>query len=200
MSEGVPAPKNRQLSKLSWLEFALNPFPDLFGGPPGGVSTKVKDALLRKPLSDRQIAVVYNYMTRTDHDVMGGAFGFASYGGRINAVTPGATASAKRSSIFDMACNAGWMDPAEEKKHLTWVRAFYRELFAESGGVPVPGEAYDGAFINHPDIDLADPALNKSGVSWSTFYYRENYPRLQRIKGKYDPKNIFRHPLSIQGT
>jgi len=199
LSEGAAPPKNRQVSKLSWLDFALNPFPDLFGGPPGGVSTKVKDALLKRPLSDRQIAVVYDYMTRTDHDVMGGAFGFASYGGRINAVAPGATASAQRSSIFDMACNAGWLDPAEEKKSLDWVRAFYRELFADSGGVPVPGNAYDGAFINHPDIDLADPSLNKSGVSWSTFYYRENYPRLRKIKGKYDPKNVFRHPLSIQG-
>ena len=38
------------------------------------------------------------------------------------------------------------------------------------------------------------------GVPRSTFYYRDNYPRLQQIKGKYDPKNIFRHPLSIQGT
>jgi hypothetical protein len=199
LSEGVAAPKNRQVSTLSWLEFALNPFPDLFGVPPGGVSSKVKDALLKQPLSDRQIGVVYNYMTRTDYDVMGGAFGFASYGGRINVVTPEATASAQRSSIFDMACNAGWVDPADEKKSLDWVRAFYRELFAESGGVPVPGEAYDGAFINHPDIDLADPALNKSGVSWSTLYYRENYPLLQQIKGKYDPKNVFRHPLSILG-
>jgi aclacinomycin oxidase len=98
-----------------------------------------------------------------------------------------------------MACNAGWMDPGEEAKSLAWVRAFYRELFSESGGVPVPGEAYDGAFINHPDMDLADPNLNTSGVAWSTLYYKENYPRLQQIKAKYDPKNVFRHSLSIQG-
>jgi hypothetical protein len=199
LDQGVGTPKNKQVAKLSWLEFALNPFPDLFGMPPGGVSTKVKDALLKKPLDDRQIAVVHNYMTRTDYDVMGGAFGFASYGGRINAVAPSATASAQRSSIFDMACNAGWMDPGEEAKSLAWVRAFYRELFSESGGVPAPGEAYDGAFINHPDMDLADPSLNTSGVTWSTLYYKENYPRLQRIKAKYDPKNVFRHSLSIQG-
>ena len=37
-----------------------------------------------------------------------------------------------------------------------------------------PGEAYDGAFINHPDTDLADPALNTSGVPWHTLYYRDN--------------------------
>ena len=57
---------------MSWLEFALNPFPDLFAAPPGGVSAKVKDALLNKRLTDRQIGVAYDYLTRTDHDVMGG--------------------------------------------------------------------------------------------------------------------------------
>jgi hypothetical protein len=198
LSAGVSAPQNVEIKNMPWLDFALNPLPDLFAGPPGGVGVKVKDALLKKRLTDRQIAVVHDYMTRGDYDIMGGAFGFASYGGRINAVAPDATATARRSAIFDMACNAGWTDPAEEEKSLTWVRAFYRELFADSGGVPVPGETYDGAFINHPDVDLADPGMNTSGVAWSTLYYGENYPRLQRIKAKYDPKNVFRHSLSIR--
>jgi hypothetical protein len=95
-----------------------------------------------------------------------------------------ATASAQRGSILDIACTTGWLDPQEEAKNLAWVRSFYGELFAESGGVPVPGEAYDGTFINHPDTDLADPALNTSGVPWHTLYYQASYPRLQRIKAR----------------
>jgi FAD/FMN-containing dehydrogenase len=35
----------------------------------------VKDALLRKRFTDRQIAVAYDYLTRTDHDVIGGMLG-----------------------------------------------------------------------------------------------------------------------------
>ncbi len=198
LSEGIPAPQNRELARMSWLEFTLNPFPDLFGMPPGGVRVKVKDALLKKRFTDRQIAVAYDYMTRSDYDVMGGALGFATYGGRINTLAPEATASAQRTSIIDMACNTGWIDPQEEEKNLTWVRAFYRDLFTESGGVPVPGDAYDGTFINHPDTDLADPALNTSGVPWYTLYYKENYPRLQRIKARWDPRDAFRHALSIR--
>ncbi|HEX6533444.1 MAG TPA: BBE domain-containing protein [Gemmatimonadaceae bacterium] len=198
LSEGIGGPKARELARMSWLEFALNPFPDLFAAPPGGVSVKVKDALLRTRLADRQIEVAYDWLTRTDHDIMGGMLGFATYGGRINTVPPDATASAQRGAILDMACTTGWLDPREEEKNLSWVRTFYRELFAASGGVPVPGEAYDGALINHPDTDLADPALNSSGVPWHTLYYKANYPRLQRIKERWDPRNVFRHALSIR--
>ena len=197
ISEGIRAPHGRELATMSWLEFALAPFPDLFGMPPGGVSVKVKDALLKRRFTDRQIGVAYDYLTRTDADVMGGLLGLATYGGRINTVATDATAAAQRESILDIACTTGWMDPRDEAKNLTWVRDFYRDLFAETGGVPVPGDAYDGAFINHPDIDLADPALNASGVPWQTLYYKQNYRRLQRVKTRWDPRNIFRHGLSI---
>jgi hypothetical protein len=198
LGEGIGAPAGRKSARMSWLEFALNPFPELFAAPPGGVSAKVKDALLRKRFTDRQIDVAYNYLTRADHDVMGGMLGLATYGGRINTVAPDATASAQRDSILDIACTTGWLDPQEEAKNLTWVRAFYRDLFVDSGGVPIPGDAYDGAFINHPDVDLADPAMNSSGVPWYTLYYKANYPRLQQIKARWDPRDVFRHALSIR--
>jgi hypothetical protein len=198
LSDGVLAPHGREIITMSWLDFALNPLPDLFAGPPGGVSVKVKDAMLKKRLTDSQIGIAYDYLTRTDHEIMGGMLGFATYGGRVNTVARDATASAQRNTILDMACTTGWLDPREAEKNLAWVRAFYRELFAESGGVPVPGAAYDGAFINHPDVDLGDVSLNTSGVPWYTLYYHDNYPRLQRVKARWDPLNVFRHALSIQ--
>ena len=198
LGEGLGAPGVPGLSRMSWLEFALNPFPDMFAMPPGGVSAKVKDALLRKRFTDRQIGVMYDYLTRSDHDVMGGMLGMATYGGRINTVASDATASAQRDAILDTACNAGWLDAREEPKNLAWVRAFYRDLFAESGGVPVPGDAYEGALINHPDTDLADPALNTSGVPWYTLYYKANYPRLRQVKARWDPRDVFRHALSVR--
>jgi aclacinomycin oxidase len=198
VSDGIAAPQERKTATLSWLDFALNPFPELFGAPEGGVSTKAKDALLKRRLTDRQVAVAYEYLTRTDYDIMGGMLGFATYGGRVNAVAPDATASAGRNAIFDIACNTGWLDAREEAMNLAWAREFYRDLFAETGGVPLPGEAYDGALINHPDVDLADPEWNTSGVPWHTIYYQANYPRLQRVKARWDPRNVFHHGLSVQ--
>jgi hypothetical protein len=198
LADGVGSPPAPELTRMLWLAFALDPFPDLFAAPPGGVSVKVKDALLRRRFSDRQLEVAWDYLTRDDHDVMGGMLGLATYGGRVNTVARDATASAQRSAILDIACTTGWLDPAEEARNLRWVRAFYHELFRETGGVPVPDEACDGALINHPDTDLADPEWNRSGVPWHTIYYQDNYPRLQRVKARWDPGNVFRHALSIR--
>ena len=198
LGDGWSSAPERGLAQMSWLDFALDPFPDLFASPPGGVSVKVKDAMLRRRLAQRQVDVVHHYLTRTDHDIMGGMLGLATYGGRVNSVGPHDTAAPQRNAILDIACNTGWIDPSESAKNLRWVREFYRELFADTGGVPVPGAAYDGALINHPDTDLADPAWNTSGMPWHTLYYQGNYARLQRAKEEWDPRNIFHHALSIR--
>ncbi|WP_242344962.1 FAD-binding oxidoreductase [Anaeromyxobacter terrae] len=199
LNQAVGAPCTRQLETSSWLRFALNPFPELFRVPGAeNASFKIKDAFLRRRFTDRQIQVAHHHLTRTDVDVPGGMLGLATYGGKVNTVAPDATASAQRDSILTTACNAGWMDPRDEERNLGWVRALYWELFADSGGVPAPGEVADGAFINHPDADLADPRWNTSGIPWHTLYYKGNYPRLQRVKARWDPRDVFRHPLSIR--
>src|SRR6185312_14993594 len=119
------SPAKRDVARMSWLEFALRPFPDLFEMPPGGVSSKVKDALLRRRLTDRQTATAYAHLVRDDVDVMGGMLGLATYGGRVNTVAADATASAHRHAILDIACSAGWMDPRDGAANLSWARAFY---------------------------------------------------------------------------
>jgi aclacinomycin oxidase len=196
--DGLDVPHTRAVESSSWLAFALNPFPEIFGVGTGNVLFKGKDAFLRKRFTNRQLEVAHDYLRRTDHDVPGGMLGLATYGGKVNTVAPDATASAQRDSFLSTACAAGWPEPGDEVRALAWVRAFYRDLFADTGGVPVPGEACDGAMINHPDVDLADPELNTSGVPWHTLYYKDNYPRLQGVKRRWDPRNVFHHALSIR--
>jgi FAD/FMN-containing dehydrogenase len=202
VGEGVGAAHTRHAETMSWLAFALNPFPDLFAIGPGGTSAsaakmKIKDALLRKRLTDRQVAVAYQYLTREGVDV-GGGIGLATYGGRVNTKPPDATAASQRSAILDTAYTAGWMKSQDEERSLAWVRALYRDVFADTGGVPAPGQSNDGSLITHPDADLADPLLNKSDVPWHAIYYKDNYARLQRIKARWDPRNVFHHALSVR--
>jgi hypothetical protein len=200
VNDGVGVACTRAVEWSSWLAFALDPFPELFGGVAAGALFKGKDAFLRKGFTDHQIAIAHHFLTRSDHDVPGGMLGLATYGGKVNSVEPAATASAQRSSILTSSHAVGWGDPREEARCLSWVRAFYGEMFADTGGVPVPGERCDGAMINHPDVDLADPEWNLSGVPWHFLYYKDNYARLQQIKARWDPTNVFCHALSIRPT
>jgi aclacinomycin oxidase len=120
-----------------------------------------------------------------------------SYGGQINALPPAAGANPHRDSILLTDLVTYWSDPATDDQHVAWARGFYSDLYAGSGGVPAPGPATDGTYINYPDIDLTDPAINTSGVPWSALYFGDNYPRLRRVKADYDPTDAFRHQLSI---
>ncbi|KAF9038014.1 glucooligosaccharide oxidase [Panaeolus papilionaceus] len=46
-----------------------------------------------------------------------------------------------------------------------------------------------GAYMNYPDDRLKD---------WQRRYYGSHYPRLQNLKAFYDPKDLFKFPLSIE--
>jgi aclacinomycin oxidase len=196
INDGVGVHGTHEAQRRTWLSHVFNPFPGIPMGEEDA-TFKLKDALLRKRYSDAQLAVAYQHLTRTDVDLAGGSLGMTTYGGQTNAVAPDATASFHRDAILTTSCSAGWVDPHDEGKCLEWVRRFYAELFASTGGVPF-GKAAAGALVNHADADLADPALNTSGVPFSAIYYGENYPRLQRIKSRWDPLNVFRHALSIR--
>ena len=159
---------------------------------------KNKAGYLRRGFSDEQIATIHRYLTSTDYDNPMGCLVVTGFGGQVNAVAPDATAVAQRDSILKASYSTGaWTDPADDERHLAWVRAYYRDVYAHSGGVPVPDAIGDGSYIGYPDADLADPAWNESGVEWSALYFKDNYPRLQRAKQAYDPLDVFHHGLSV---
>jgi aclacinomycin oxidase len=160
--------------------------------------SKDKAANLRKGYSDSQIATIYRHLTDPEPTNAGAAFTMSGYGGKINAVAPGATATADRDSVLRAYFTGGrWNAAADDAKNIKWIRELYRDVYSETGGVPVPNAINAGGYINYADADLADPAWNTSGTSWGELYFKSNYPRLQQIKKRYDPQNVFRHALSI---
>jgi hypothetical protein len=160
---------------------------------------KGKSAYLRRRFTDAQIDTAYKHLNSTNHNNETAMVWLLSYGAKVNTVAPSATALAQRDSVLKAIFLASWADPSPEaaQANIGWLREFYKEMYAHTGGVPVPDEVSDGAYINYPDIDLADPQWNTSGVPWHTLYYKDNYPRLQQVKARWDPKNIFHHALSI---
>ncbi|MEU6405191.1 FAD-binding protein [Streptomyces sp. NPDC046985] len=160
---------------------------------------KDKSGNFRKGLTAYQRQVVYRYLTDPAQSNPTSCVVVAGYGGKVNTVLPEATATAQRDSILKVVYSAGvWLSEEEDEAALAWMRRFYRDVYARSGGVPVPDEVNDGAYIGYPDVDLADPAWNTSGVPWQRIYYGDNYSRLQHVKRRYDPRDVFRHRLSIE--
>ncbi|MFD9738231.1 FAD-binding oxidoreductase [Umezawaea sp. NPDC059074] len=195
LNDGVGVPFTHDVRRDPWLMSSLlSRTPDTFSG----TRAKVKASYLRKAMPDRQLDIGYDRLTGTDYDNPVGGWLITSYGGAVNTVPPTATALAQRDSINKIVYMTSWTDPAEDAGHLRWIREFYREMHADTGGVPVPGELHDGSYINYADVDLADPAWNTSGVPWSTLYYKGNYPRLQRVKARWDPRDVFNHALSVR--
>lgn len=157
---------------------------------------KIKSGFLRERFGEDQVAAIYRHLTVPHDDtLLIGSVGLAAYGGQINAVAPDATATATRDAIIKLTYVAAWNDPSKDAVHDEWIRELYRDVYAGTGGVPDPR---DGAYINYPDNDLADPDINTSGVPWHTLYYKHNYPRLQEIKSRWDPRDVFHHPLAVR--
>ncbi|MFC9970919.1 BBE domain-containing protein [Spirillospora sp. NPDC127200] len=166
---------------------------------------KYKSAYMRRPFTDEQISAMWDYLGHghfRDYVNKQALIQIDSYGSAINR-PPRDTAAPQRDSILKMQYQVYWNrpsdeDPGDPEPHLAWIRDTYRATFADTGGVPVIGDATDGCYINYCDVDLSDPAQNSSDQLWSELYYKDAYPRLQRVKKRWDPLNIFRHKQSIE--
>lgn len=198
MGEFAPAPEFEVPQRLPWLQAtkylgAANPIladPTLRGD--------FKSAFNRARYTDQQIAGWYKHLTRTDFHNPRAQLMVSSYGGKINSVGRSDTAFAHRDSAFKVLYLSYWNDKADDAANIRWLRDFYYESYGATGGVPVPDAVTDGCYLNYPDIDLNDPAYNRSGVPWHTLYYTDNYRRLQAAKAAYDPRNVFRHSQSVR--
>ncbi|HVW40255.1 MAG TPA: BBE domain-containing protein [Amycolatopsis sp.] len=197
INDGVGVAPAVATGSLPWL-LAKNRLGFADFGAGVGKRVKNKSSYLRKSYTATQLSAIYHHLTDTDYTGTSASILLASYGGAINAVAPSATAIPQRDSVIKAQYSVSWNDPAEDSVHIGWVRGLYEDLFAATGGAPVSGDVSDGAYINYPDIDLADPARNTSGVPWHTLYYKDNYPRLQAVKRAWDPLDVFNHDLSVR--
>ncbi|KAF8221443.1 glucooligosaccharide oxidase [Tricholoma matsutake] len=111
------------------------------------------------------------------------------YGGKnsaVNAVHPEATAFAHRQSTFTMSFYASspTLLPPYPQDGFTFVEGMQNSIVSNS-----PSNWDYGAYVNYLDDRLPD---------WQYRYYGSHYHRLQSIKRKYDPRDIFNFPTAIQ--
>jgi hypothetical protein len=184
LNAGVhPVPTTTRVS-LPWLQAT-----EWLDGSGRNQRGKYKSAYMKAPFPGHQIQAIYDALTDPDFVNPQALLQIDSYGCRVNAVGPHATAVAQRSSIMKLQYQTYWPDPGHDRVNLDWINGFYAKVYSDTGGVPVSNRVTDGCFINYPDVDL--PA------SWPTLYYKDGYTALQKVKARWDPLNVFHHRQSI---
>ncbi len=174
--------------ELPWIEATQT-----FDGSGPNRRGKYKSAYMRQPFPAAQIDAMWDAL---DGPAAHGAalassaalLQIDSYGCQVNAVAPDATAVAQRSSILKLQYQIYWNDERRDPENLAWIRDFYRAVYADSGGEPLPNGLTDGCFVNYCDTDL---------VRWPELYYKGGYAKLVEVKHAWDPHDVFRHAQSI---
>ena len=121
----------------------------LRGIPATQLRLKAKGAFLRSALDGSQIRTIFERLISDDYGWRG-AVAAVTWGGQINSLGPQDTAVAERDSVALFSVGNFWDNPEEDEKHLTWNRTLYRDVFAATGGVPVPNDRTGGCYINWP--------------------------------------------------
>lgn len=103
----------------------------------------------------------------------------AHLGGAMSRVDPTATAYAGRDARYVMNVHARWQDAAKDDRCRDWARGVFQALapFATGGG-----------YVNFLTEDEGDRVASAYGV---------NFTRLQAVKRRVDPDNLFRVNLNI---
>jgi FAD/FMN-containing dehydrogenase len=103
----------------------------------------------------------------------------AQLGGAMARVDPAATAFVGRDAAYIMNVHGRWGDTSEDKR----VREWARKVFTDSAP-----HATGGGYVNFLTEDEGERVAATYGA---------NYARLQAVKQRYDPGNLFRANLNI---
>lgn len=98
-------------------------------------------------------------------------------GGAINRVDAEASAYSERSANWMVSIDGNWTDPNEDDKVIEWVRDTWTEVDKLGTGT---------TYLNFTGLEHEE---TNTGVSSA---YGPNLKRLQEIKAKFDPQNLFR--------
>ncbi len=103
------------------------------------------------------------------------------FGGAVQRVAADATAFGDRSMPFMLSLDAIWSTAAGDDANMSWVRDCWRDMKRHSTG---------RLYLNFPGLGEGENLVRDA-------FGAETYARLQKIKGKYDPGNLFRMNQNI---
>jgi Berberine and berberine like len=135
-------------------------------------------------MSDSAVDSFLAYLDSADSDTLLWFAIFDLAGGAVNDIAPDATAYAHRDALFYLQAYASNPLGKLSAQSHAYIANMTSVLTQANAAVLANGE-YPG----YVDPSLANPQEG---------YWRYNYPRLQQVKAKYDPKDMFHNPQSVR--
>jgi hypothetical protein len=120
---------------------------------------------------------------QTDRSLDVGGVGFDSWGGAVSQLHPADTAFVHRDALFGAQYTASWARQAGNGPQAA------NQASLRSVRAPLHPYATGAAYQNYADPSLADP---------QTAYYGANLARLQLVKRRYDPDDLFHLPQGVR--
>ena len=106
-----------------------------------------------------------------------------NFGGATADVAADATAFGDRSMPYMLSIDSVWPNEPDDEKNINWTRNFWNRMKAYSD----KGRMY-----------LNFPGQGEEGTKLLEDTFGDNYGKLQSIKKKYDPDNLFRFNQNIK--
>jgi FAD/FMN-containing dehydrogenase len=103
-------------------------------------------------------------------------------GGALARIDEQSTAFANRGEPYLLGIEGNWEAESASEENIAWVRATYADMRSRSHG---------GVYLNFPGFLEEGERLLREG-------YGANYERLQQLKAKYDPTNLFHLNANIE--
>lgn len=115
------------------------------------------------------------------HPDRGTRISLGRMGGAIGRVASSDTAFSQRDASFSLLSFVSWKTGADGEEHVEYINEHWSKM-----------EPYSTGFYVNDYFDQSQEVVNQT--------YRENFPRLAKIKKQYDPTNLFRLNANIRPT
>lgn len=123
-------------------------------------------------------ALVDNFEAHPDRATR---IGFGHSAGAIGRVANSETAFAHRDANYNLLSFVSWKTGADSEEHEKYIKSHWSNV-----------EPYTNGFYVNDHFDQSQELVNST--------YRENFPRLLKIKKRYDPTNLFKLNANIRPT
>ena len=133
-----------------------------------------------KQVSDDAVDITLDYFDRVTSPLS--TIFFQYLGNATRRVPAGKTAFGHRDALCEWGVNAVFLDPGESEVHVRWARDFASAFLPFSSG----------AYVNQVGTEAEE------GAEAIRAAFGDNFQRLEALKQKYDPVNLFSHNQNIR--